>query len=307
VDREVLGLAFAAGLVAALNPCGFALLPAYLALVVRGEGDRRSAGAALGRAATATVAMAIGFVAVFGAFGALTIATAATVQRSLPYATIAIGVSFVALGLWLLLGRELRLRAPTPHRRLAPSARLGSMFGYGVSYAVASLSCTIGPFLAVTGAALRSGALRMALVYAVYAAGFTLVVGALAIGTALASSAVSDRLRRIMPYVNRIGGALLMIVGLYVAYYGVFEVRLFSATGGADDPVITAAGRLQGAVAGWVHRHGAWPWLVLLAAVLGVVILTRVSAAARPRRADPATAGDESSPVRPETPTPDRR
>ena len=36
MESDALGLAFAAGLVAALNPCGFAMLPAYLALVVRG-------------------------------------------------------------------------------------------------------------------------------------------------------------------------------------------------------------------------------------------------------------------------------
>jgi cytochrome c biogenesis protein CcdA len=34
VDQDLVGLAFGAGLVAALNPCGFAMLPAYLALVV---------------------------------------------------------------------------------------------------------------------------------------------------------------------------------------------------------------------------------------------------------------------------------
>ena len=34
MQQDLVGLAFAAGLVAALNPCGFALLPAYLALVV---------------------------------------------------------------------------------------------------------------------------------------------------------------------------------------------------------------------------------------------------------------------------------
>ena len=39
VDQDLVGLAFAAGLVAALNPCGFAMLPAYLALVVRGDGS----------------------------------------------------------------------------------------------------------------------------------------------------------------------------------------------------------------------------------------------------------------------------
>ncbi|MDT7791602.1 MAG: hypothetical protein QOD59_1038, partial [Mycobacterium sp.] len=78
-----MGLAFAAGLVAALNPCGFAMLPAYLALVVRGEDvGRRDA---VGRAVTATAAMAAGFLAVFGGFGLLTLSAASTVQRYLPY------------------------------------------------------------------------------------------------------------------------------------------------------------------------------------------------------------------------------
>ena len=37
MQQDLVGLAFAAGLVAALNPCGFAMLPAYLALVVHGN------------------------------------------------------------------------------------------------------------------------------------------------------------------------------------------------------------------------------------------------------------------------------
>jgi len=103
VDRGLVGLAFAAGLVAALNPCGFAMLPAYLLLVVRGEraGERRGL-AAVGRALAATFGMALGFFTVFGLFGALTISAAATVQRYLPYATVVIGVVLAALGLWLL-------------------------------------------------------------------------------------------------------------------------------------------------------------------------------------------------------------
>lgn len=47
MDTGVVGFALAAGLLAAFNPCGFAMLPAYLALVVLGEevcaaGRRRS-------------------------------------------------------------------------------------------------------------------------------------------------------------------------------------------------------------------------------------------------------------------------
>jgi cytochrome c biogenesis protein CcdA len=296
MDQDVVGLAFAAGLVAALNPCGFAMLPAYLALVVRGEGT--GAAAAMGRAVAATAAMAAGFVTVFGAFGLLTVSAAATVQRYLPWVTILIGITLVVLGIWLLLGRE--LTALTPDRVIrnaqwAPTARLGSMFGYGLSYAVASLSCTIAPFLAVTGAGLRGDSILGALaVYLAYAAGFTLVVGVLAVAAAWSSAAVADRLRRIIPYVNRISGLLLVVVGLYIAYYGLYEVRLFTANGSPDDSVIAAAGRLQGAIAGWVHRHGAWPWLAALALLL-VAAAWRVtaSASARSRPSDRATAGDE--------------
>ena len=290
-----MGLAFGAGLVAALNPCGFAMLPAYLALVVRGEEVGRRA--AVGRAVTATAAMAAGFVTVFGGFGILTVSAASTVQRYLPYVTVFIGIILVALGIWLLAGREITvLRGVARGARWAPTARLGSMFGYGISYAVASLSCTVGPFLAVTAAALRGGSvLGGVAVYFAYAAGFTLVVGVLAVAAALASSAAVDRMRRIVPYVNRISGALLLIVGVYVGYYGLYEIRLFTGNGNPEDSVIAAAGRVQGAIAGWVHQHGAWPWLVALA-VLTIAALGaawRASATAKYRRADRATAGDE--------------
>jgi cytochrome c biogenesis protein CcdA len=295
VDQDLVGLAFGAGLVAALNPCGFAMLPAYLALVVRGEGI--GALAALGRAVAATAAMAVGFVAVFGAFGLLTVSVAATVQRFLPYVTILIGIILVALGIWLLLGRE--LTALTSNRvvgrpQWAPTARLGSMFGYGLSYAIASLSCTIGPFLAVTGAGLRGeSALGVMSVYIAYAAGFTLVVGVLAVAAALSGVAVADRMRRIMPYVNRISGVLLVVVGLYVAYYGLYEVRLFTANGSPDDSVIAAAGRLQGAIAGWVHRHGAWPWVLALAVLVLATLAAvwRANASAAAKRQPPTPGG----------------
>ena len=57
--QDLIGLACAAGMVAALNPCGFAMLPAYLTLVVRGEGADPSRTAAVGRALVATAAMAL--------------------------------------------------------------------------------------------------------------------------------------------------------------------------------------------------------------------------------------------------------
>ena len=213
--------------------------------------------------------MALGFLTVFGLFGVLTISAAATVHRYLPYGTVVIGVVLVALGVWLLSGRELRALRPLG-ARWAPTVRLGSMYGYGVSYAIASLSCTIGPFLAVTGAGLRGGSvLGSVAIYLAYVAGLTLVVGVLAIAAATASSALAARLRRLLPFVNRISGVLLVLVGLYVGYYGRYELRLLNgdAHTNPQDAVIMAAGRLQGVLAGWVHQHGAWPWTLALVAL----------------------------------------
>lgn len=278
MEQNLVALAFVAGMVAAFNPCGFAMLPAYLTLVI----DPHSGGqlAAVGRALAATAAMALGFLAVFGSFGLLTVSVASTVQRYLPYVTLVIGVGLVVAGVWLLSGRE--LRAPNlAGGRWAPTARLGSMFGYGVGYAIASLSCTIGPFLAVTGSSLRRGSpAQGVLAYVAYAAGIALVVGVLAVAVALASSSMVDRMRAVLPHINRISGLILVVVGLYVGYYGFYEIRLFTANGSAEDPVVGAAGRIQRALAGWVYTHGAWPWLL----ALGVLIAAAAAVWARRRR-----------------------
>ena len=92
----------------------------------------------MGRAVAATAAMTLGFLAVFGTFGLLTVSLASTVQQYMPFVTVLIGVALVALGIWLLAGRELSLLVPNRLARSAswaPTSRLGSMFGYGVGYA----------------------------------------------------------------------------------------------------------------------------------------------------------------------------
>lgn len=185
IDTAALGFALGAGLVAALNPCGFAFLPGYLGLVIVGEGQPTTRPAALARAGTATLAMAAGFVTVFGVFGLVISPLIASAQRYLPFATVVIGVLLVALGLWLLSGRDITVIMPKLSGG-TPTARLRSMYGYGVAYAVASLSCTIAPFLAVIGTTFRQGEMLTGmLAFLAYAVGMALTVGVAAIAVAL--------------------------------------------------------------------------------------------------------------------------
>lgn len=276
MDSGIVGFALAAGLIAAFNPCGFAMLPAYLTLVVLGEERSRGTVTAVSRALAATVMMAFGFLLVFGTFGLVIAPLAGQAQRLLPFVTVVIGVALLVLGAWLASGREPAILLPKP-RAGAPTARLGSMFGYGLAYALASLSCTVGPFLAVTGQTFRSGSPgEGVLAFLAYGAGMALVVGVLAVAVALAGAEVATRAKRVLPYVNRVAGGLLLLAGAYVTYYGVYELRLFHGAGNAADPVIGAAIAIQQWLSATVNGVGALPLLgVLTIVVLGALLIGR--------------------------------
>ena len=265
---ELYALALTAGLVAALNPCGFALLPAYLSLLVAAD-DSGPRGLAVARALRLTAAMTTGFVAVFGLFGAVVVPLTLSVERYLPWATVAIGVALVGLGGWLLAGRELTVRG-LARAGAAPTTTTWSMVVYGVAYAVASLSCTVGPLLAILTTTTRSGGVTDGVsVLVTYALGMGLVVAVLSVAVALAQQGVVSRARRLLPYVNRASGALLVIAGAYVAYYGWYELRVFSG-GGTDDPVVSAARRVQGELARVASETGAQTLLVVLVCLVGL-------------------------------------
>ncbi|MFB9251473.1 cytochrome c biogenesis CcdA family protein [Sphaerisporangium melleum] len=278
-----LALAFTAGTVAAINPCGFAMLPAYLTLLLAGDGvDRRGP---LVRALVLAAAMTAGFVTVFGGFGVAISALAVTAGRYLPWATLVVGALLAGLGAWTLSGRELLLRVSGPATGRPSTAPL-SLYGYGLSYAVASLSCTVGPFLAVTSASVSGGGvLGGAAAFVAYALGMGLVVAVLSLAVALARATVVARLRRLLPYVSRAGGALLVLAGVYVLYYGWYELRVLGGAE-ADDPVVGAVTRVQGLISGALASVAAG-WALLALIVLSCAAFAVWALWRRPRRVKP--------------------
>jgi cytochrome c-type biogenesis protein len=266
-------LALGAGMLAALNPCGFALLPAYLTLLVTGDQPNRLV--AVARALKMTAAMTAGFTGVFAVFGLLIAPAATSAQRYLPWFTVVVGVAVTGAGLWLLSGRSLG----SPGWRLgggAPVTRsTRSMFGFGVSYAVASLTCTIAPFLAVVVSAFRVDSwFAGSALFLLYAAGMGLVVGTAALGVALAQQSLVRAARRLGRLVPTVGGVLLLLIGVYVTYYGWWEIRVLQGAP-SQDPVIAAAAAVQRWLANGVSALGAtWFLLVLSASVLTLLGLT---------------------------------
>jgi cytochrome c biogenesis protein CcdA len=268
-------LALTAGSVAALNPCGFALLPAYLTLLVAGDGEAARRPAVL-RALLATAAMTAGFTGVFVVFGLALAPVAGTLQQRLPWFTVLLGLVLVGAGGWLLAGRSLPGLSGLARRGPALRSGLLPLAGFGAAYALSSLSCTIGPFLAVVVSAFRAGSTLAGVgLFAAYAAGMGLVVGLASVSLALSARRIVRGLRRAAPLVSRLGGLVLLVAGGYVAYYGWYEDAVLR---GADpaDRVVAAAIVLQQWLADLVRQAGIpllatlLAGLVLLAATAGV-------------------------------------
>ncbi|MGP4052208.1 cytochrome c biogenesis CcdA family protein [Streptomyces sp. 2A115] len=267
-----LALALSAGMLAAVNPCGFALLPAYLSLLVLGD-DSPSRTVAVGRALTATAAMTAGFAALFGVFGLAVQPVAGQVQEHLPWFTIAFGLLMAVAGTWLLAGRQLPALTPKLRRAPALTRSLPSMALFGMAYATASLGCTIAPFLAIVVSAFRSGSTGEGIaLFAAYAGGMGLIVGAASLTVALTRSAAAARLRRVGAIAPWLGGALLLCVGAYVAYYGWYEIRV-QRDPALQDPVIDAAGAIQRGIAETLDAAGP----AAIALVFTTMLITAVA------------------------------
>jgi cytochrome c biogenesis protein CcdA len=222
-----LGYAFGAGMVAAVNPCGFALLPAYIALYLGGrEAERtRSSGLVLiARAARIGLTMSAGFTVLFAVAGLLLGIAATTLVRLFPWVGLVVGVSLVALGarlaggtmVYASLGERIADRLGGRARRRGA----GHYFIYGLAYGAASLSCTLPIFLAVVGSAFTSGDYVAAtLQFLLYAFGMGVVVIGVTLGIALFRDAVVTRAREAMRYVQPASAAFLLLAGAYIIYY----------------------------------------------------------------------------------------
>ncbi|MGN9913072.1 cytochrome c biogenesis CcdA family protein [Phytohabitans sp. LJ34] len=271
MTQTTLVLALTAGMLAAVNPCGFALLPAYLSLLVAGE----STGDTVRRALASTAAMTAGFVAVFGAFGLAVAPAAGWIQERLPWVTVGLGVLLIAVGGWLAAGRSL----PAPWRGpRAPELRrtLPSMALFGAAYAAASLSCTIGPFLAIVVASMRAGSTGAGVgLFLAYAAGMGLAVGAAALAVGLLRTSLIRAVRRAGSAISRLGGALLLLAGAYVAYYGWYEIRLSADRSAVDDPVVAAAGQIQHSLSAALSSAGVEVVAAVFAVLLAAALLAR--------------------------------
>ena len=222
-----LGYAFAVGMVSAVNPCGFAMLPAYLGLYL-GSGDpnlpEHNAVRQVGQALVVGLSVTAGFVVLFGLVGILiSLGTRTLVLGVLPFVGLAIAVVLTALGAWLISGGKLYTgiaAQAASHMGDANQVNVKGFFLFGLSYGTASLSCVLAPFLIVVTTTLGVSGLAAAVgQFLLFALGMGLVVMLLTLGMAVFKGTMVRWVRKAMPYVQTVGAWLMVIAGAYLVFY----------------------------------------------------------------------------------------
>ena len=222
-----LGFAFAAGVAAAFNPCGFAMLPAYMGLYM-GSGDEKGSQRHLfrdlGKALVVGGAVTAGFIVLFGTAGTLIgVGARSVVADILPWLGLGIGILLTIVGAWLLSGGKLYTafaQRAAAHMGNPVQTNVRGYFLFGLGYGTASLSCTLPIFLTVIGTSFAVSSIATSLgQFVLYAMGMGFVIMGLTIGMALFKGAMVGALRKVLPYIAPVGTWMMILAGSYIIFY----------------------------------------------------------------------------------------
>ena len=221
----IFGFTYAAGMVSTVNPCGFAMLPAYLGLYL---GAADAAGGVASTTSRVRQAIIVGLLVtsgvllLFGTVGIVLSAGLTTIRSVIPWLGLIIGVVLTFAGAWVLLGGKLNIGAfsrAASHMGDARKTNLRGYFLFGLSYGTASLSCTLPIFIAVVGFGTTTSFLSALGQFIIYGLGMGTVILVLTLGMAVFKGAMVGGLRKALPYIQPVSAAIMILAGAYIVFY----------------------------------------------------------------------------------------
>jgi len=264
------------GMLAAVNPCGFVLLPAYLTAYL-GVADDTDTTTRVRRALLVGAAVSAGFVAVFIVVGTISRLFTNWLEANAMYAALVIGIALMVMGVRMLGGWRPRLWVPSLTGGMGQEGSrprsVASMFGFGVVYAIASIGCTIGLLTtAILGSFSRHGVVSGIVSVALYGLGMGVFVTALTVSLAFAKGALVRSGRSVMKVISSVSSALVVLTGVYLTWY--WYVAITQRTNQGN--MVEIVGRWQTRLAEWITNVGA-PRLfgAFVIVIIGALLIRR--------------------------------
>jgi len=210
-DLSGLTLIFTAGALTLLSPCGFPMLPGYISYYM-------GAKASLEKAVSGGVACTLGLLTVFSAIGVVVSTLGSLVSRYIPLLELVAGLIVISMGISMIA--EIRFPTFFTISRAPRQRGLIGVFLYGVVYGLAALGCSAPIFFSILFYAVSAGGLFYGMItFVVYALGMGLPIIITTILVAKAKKFMLERMLKMIPWFQKIGGIVLIIIGAYLIYF----------------------------------------------------------------------------------------
>lgn len=258
---------FILGVMSAVNPCGFVLLPTYLVYYLGTELQRTETRAAtLRRGLTVGLAVSSGFVGLFLIVGVITQSFTTAVRDNSKYFAFVVGLGLVVMGAMMLAGWKPRIAQPNVSLQRERTFR--NMFLFGIAYAVASIGCTIGFVTsAVFGSVGRHGFVSGVISIALYGVGMASLVIALTVALAFARMGIVKTLKGGFRYFDKVSAVFVLLTGLYLTWYWYGAI-----TERGSDGVIRRVDSWQSSVVNLLNDAGAFRLGLVFAVVIALAL-----------------------------------
>ncbi len=262
---------FILGVMAAVNPCGFVLLPTYLVYYLGTELNRddESKTTTLRRGLSVGTAVSSGFIGLFLVVGIISRAFTTVISENAKYAALVIGIALVVMGIAMLFGRKLPIAQPDISVKRKRTT--WNMFLFGIVYAIASIGCTIGLLISVIlGSVNRHGFVSGVISIALYGLGMGLLVTSLTVALAFARVGLVSTIKKSFKWFDKVSAVFVVLTGLYLSWYW-----LGAITDRGTDGITSRVERWQTKVVQFLQDAGVYPLLIVFCVVIataGLVI-----------------------------------
>ena len=262
---------FILGVMAAVNPCGFVLLPTYLVYYLGTELNREDENktTTLRRGLSVGMAVSSGFIGLFLIVGIISRAFTTVISENAKYAALVIGIALVAMGIAMLFGWKLPIAQPDVSMQRKRTT--WNMFLFGIVYAIASIGCTIGLLISVIlGSINRHGFVSGVISIVLYGLGMGLLVTSLTVALAFARVGLVSTIKKSFKWFDKVSAVFVVLTGLYLSWYW-----LGAITNRGTDGLTTRVERWQTKVVQFLQDAGVYPLLIVFCVIIataGLVI-----------------------------------
>ena len=232
LDIFNLGYSFIAGVLAAINPCGIVMLPAYLSLYVYSNSDDNdiTTSKKIRNSLNIILFVGVGFVALFSLSAIIVSLSSELIGDLIPFLSILLSMLILYFGIGELKGEQIFSSKISSLSSKIGNPKNTNPIGFilfGVSYGLASVGCALPIFISVVTKSINAQSnQRIFLDFISYSLGMLSVIAILTAATFISINSTKRLNNFFRKWSYLVFGIFLTFAGIFMLSYWIYDLRL---------------------------------------------------------------------------------